>query len=256
MLSNLLILSCPLLLLPSIFPTIRVFANESALQIRWPKFWSFSISSSNEYSGLISFRIDWFDFLAIQGTLKSLLQHHSLKASILRSSTFFMVQLSHLYMTTGRTIAWTIWIFVSKVVSLLFKSLLTTSSHFLVKQPEFYGTCDIGLNMFSWTLWNRLKWAILLVYLKPVVKPIAFGWEGLLGALSVNTRIMTSCELQDRPLMWEPLLYQDTSGKCLQFRMFSGFSHPPKTRTYESHHLTGLQVFSSAFFLVSTFLCL
>ena len=132
MLSNHLILSCPLLLLPSIFPTIRVFANESALQIRWPKFWSFSISSSNEYSGLISFRIDWFDFLAIQGTLKSLLQHHSVKASILQSSTFFTVQLSHLCVTTGRAIAWTLWIFASKVVSLLFKSLLTTSSHFLV----------------------------------------------------------------------------------------------------------------------------
>ena len=95
MLSNYLILCCPLLLLPSIFPTIRVFANESALQIRWPKFWSFSISPSNEYSGLISLRKDWLDLLAVHGTLKSLLQHHSSKASILRHSAFFTVQLSH-----------------------------------------------------------------------------------------------------------------------------------------------------------------
>ena len=100
--SNHLILCHPLLLLPSIFPSIRVFSNESALRIRWPKYWSFSISPSNEYSGLISFRIDWFGFLAVLGTLKSLLQHHSFKASILWCSAFFMVQLSHLYMTTGK----------------------------------------------------------------------------------------------------------------------------------------------------------
>ena len=105
--SNYLILCCPLLPLPSIFPSIRVFSNESVLHIRWPKYWSlsFSITSSNEYSGLISFRIDWFDFLAVQGTLKSLLQHHSSKASIPQCSAFFMVQLSHPYMTTGKTIA-------------------------------------------------------------------------------------------------------------------------------------------------------
>ena len=102
--SNHLILCCPLLLLPSIFPNIRVFSNESALHIRWPKYWSFSfsISPSNEYSGLISLRIDWFDLLAVQGTLKSLFQHHSPKASILWHSAFFIVQLSHLYMTTGK----------------------------------------------------------------------------------------------------------------------------------------------------------
>ena len=107
MLSNHLIFSHPLLLLPSILPSIRVFSNESALHIRWPKYWSFSssISPSNEYSGLISFRINWFDLLAVQGTLKSLLQHHSSKASILWHSAFFMVQLSHPYMTTGKTIA-------------------------------------------------------------------------------------------------------------------------------------------------------
>ena len=102
MLSNLLILCHPLLLLPSVFPSIRVFSKESAFHIRWPQYQSFSISPSNEYSGLISFRIDWFDLLAVQGTLKSLLQHHRFKASILQHSAFFMVQLSHLYMTTGK----------------------------------------------------------------------------------------------------------------------------------------------------------
>ena len=123
--SNHLILCCPLLLLPSIFPSIRVFSNESVLRIRWLNYWSFSfsISSSNEYSGLISFRMDWLDLLAVQGTLKSLPQHHSSKASILQHSAFFIVQLSHLYMTTGKTIALTIWTFVSKVMSLLFNML-------------------------------------------------------------------------------------------------------------------------------------
>ena len=118
--SNHLILFHPLLLLPSIFPSIRVYSNESALRIRWPKYWSFSfsISPSNEYSGLMSFRIDWFD-LAVQGTLKSLLQHHSLKASILWCSPFFIVQLLHPCMTTGKTIALTRWTFVGKVMSIL-----------------------------------------------------------------------------------------------------------------------------------------
>ena len=112
----------PLLLLPSIFSGIGVFSNESVLQFRWPKYWSFSfsISPSNEYSGLISFRIDWFDLLAVQGTLKSLLQHHSSKASILQCSAFFIVQISHPYMTTGKVIALTRWTFVSKIMSLLF----------------------------------------------------------------------------------------------------------------------------------------
>ena len=112
--SNYLILCHPFLLLPSIFPSIRVFSNESGLHIRWPKYWSFSfsISPSNEYSGLISFRIDWLDLLAVQGTLKSLLQHHSSKASILQCSAFFMVQLSHPYMTTGKTVALTTWTFI------------------------------------------------------------------------------------------------------------------------------------------------
>ena len=123
--NNQLILCSPRLLLPSIFPSIRVFTNESALCIRWPKYWgfSFSISPSSEYSGLISFRIDWLDLLAVQGTLKSLLQHPSWKASVLQCSAFFMVQLSHPYMTTGKTTALTRLSFVSKVMSLLFNTL-------------------------------------------------------------------------------------------------------------------------------------
>ena len=122
---NHLILCRPLLLLPSIFPSIRVFSNESILCIRWPKYWifSFSISHSSEYSDLISFRIDWLNLLAVQGTLKSLLQHHSSKASVLQHSAFYMVQLSHPYMTTGKTIALTRWAFVSKVIPLLFNML-------------------------------------------------------------------------------------------------------------------------------------
>ena len=123
MLSNHLILCCPLLFPPSIFPSIRVFSNELALHIRWPNYWSFSISPSNEYSELISFRIDWFDLCAVQGTLKSHLQHHISKASILQCSTFFMVQLSHPCMATRKTIALTIRIFVGKVMSLLFKTV-------------------------------------------------------------------------------------------------------------------------------------
>ena len=139
--SNHLILCRPLLLLPSIFPSIRVFSNESALHIRWPKYWSFSfsISPSNEYSGLISFGIDWLDLLAVQGTLKSLLQHHSSKASIIWHAAFFTVQLSHPYMTTGKTIALTSWTFVGKVMSLLLNMLsrlvitfLPRSKHLLI----------------------------------------------------------------------------------------------------------------------------
>ena len=123
--SNHLILCHPLPLLPSIFPSIRVFSNESALHIKWPKYWTFrfSISPSNEYSGLVSFRMDWLDLLAVQGTLKSLLQHHSSKASTLRSSAFFIVQLSHPDMTTGKTIALTRRTFVGKVMSLLLNML-------------------------------------------------------------------------------------------------------------------------------------
>ena len=139
--SNHLVFSRSLLLLPSIFTIIRVFSNESALHIRWPKYWSFglSISPSSENSGLISFRTDWFDLLAVQGTLKSLLQHHSSNASILRRSAFFTVQLSHPYMTTGKTIALTRWTFVGKVMPLLLNilsrlviTLLPRSKHLLI----------------------------------------------------------------------------------------------------------------------------
>ena len=151
--SNHLILHRPLLLLPPILPSIRVFSNQSALRIRWPKYWSFSIniSPSNEHPGLISFRIDWLDLPAVQGTLKSLLQHHSSKASVLWGSAFFTVQLSHLYMTTGKTITLTRRTFVDKVMSLLLNMLsrlvitflprklrghLIQLSHFIVKEIE------------------------------------------------------------------------------------------------------------------------
>ena len=151
--SNHLFLCRPLLLLPSIFPGIRVFSNESVLHIRWPKCWSFrlSISLSNEYSGLISFRMDWVDLLAVQGTLKSLLQHYCSKASILQHSDFFIVQLSHLYMTTGETIALTKWTFVGKVMSLLFNMLsrlittfLPRSKHLLISWLQVTICSDSG----------------------------------------------------------------------------------------------------------------
>ena len=131
------ILCHPLLLPPSIFPSIRVFSNESVLLIRWPKSFSFSISPSNKHPGLISFRMDWFDILVVQGTLKSLLQHHHSKASILQRSAFFIVQLSHPYMTTGKTIALTRWTFVSKVMSLLFNMLSKFVVGFLPRSKHF-----------------------------------------------------------------------------------------------------------------------
>ena len=136
--SNHLILRCPLLLLPLIFPSIRVFSNESALRLRWPKYWSFSfnVSPSNEHPGLISFRMDWLDLLAVQGTLKSLLQHHSSKASILWHSSFFTVQLSNPYMTAGKTIALTRWTFVGKVMSLLFNMLSRLVITFLPRSEQ------------------------------------------------------------------------------------------------------------------------
>ena len=137
--SNHLMLCRPLLLLPSIFPSIKVFSNESVLCIRWPKYWSFSISPSNEHPGLISFSMDWLDLLAVQGTLKSPLQHHSSKASVLWYSAFFTVQISHPYMTPGKIIALTRWTFVGKVMSLLFNMLsrlvipfLPRSKHLLI----------------------------------------------------------------------------------------------------------------------------
>ena len=137
--SNHLFLCHALLLLPSIFHSIRVFSNESALRIRWPVYWSFnfSISPSNEYLGLISFRMDWFDFLAVQESLKSLLQHHSLKASIFWASAFFMIQFSHPYMTIGKTIPLAIWTFVGKVMSLLFNMLYMFVIAFLPRASMF-----------------------------------------------------------------------------------------------------------------------
>ena len=152
--SNHLILCHPLLFLPSVFPSIRVFSNESALHIRWPKYWSFSfsISPSNEYSGLISFRMDWLNLLTVQGTLKSLLQHHSSKASILRHSAFFIVQLSHPYMTTEETIALTRQTFVDKVMSLLFNILCMLVITFLPRSKHL---------LISWL------WSLSAVILEP-----------------------------------------------------------------------------------------
>jgi len=148
--SNHLILCHQLILLPSIFPSIRVFSNESVLCIRWPKYWSFSISPSNEYSGLISFRMDWLDLLAVQGTLKSLLQHLSSKASILQCSAFFIVQLSHPYVTTGKTIALTRWTFVGKMMYLLFNMLLRLVIAFLPRSKRL------------WISWLQSQSAVIL----------------------------------------------------------------------------------------------
>ena len=172
--------SCHPLLLPSIFPRIRVFSNESVLCNRWSKYWSFSfsISPSNEYSGLISFRIDWLDLLAVQGILKSLLQHHSSKTSILRCSSLFMVQLSLPYMTTGKTIALTRWTFVSKVMSLLFNMLsrlvitfIPRSKHLLIswlqspsavilELPKIYSlTVPLFPHLFATKWWDSMPWS-------------------------------------------------------------------------------------------------
>ena len=141
-------LCCPLPLLPSIFPSIRIFSSESVLHIRWPKYWSFSIFASNEYSGLISLRIDWFGLLAVQGTLKSLLQHHSSKALILRCSAFFIVQLSHPYLTTGKTIALIRQTFIGKVISLLLNRLSRLVITFLPRSKYL---------LISW-LNHHLQW--------------------------------------------------------------------------------------------------
>ena len=171
--SNHLILCHPLLLLPSIFPRIRVFSKKSALRIRWPKYWSFSfnISPSKEHSGLISFRTDWLDLLAVHGTLESLLQHHSSKASILRRSAFFIVQLSHPYMTTGKITALTRWTFVDKLMSLLFNMLsslvitfLPRSKHLLIRG------CSHHLQWF-WNPKNKVSHCLHCF-------PIYFPWSG------------------------------------------------------------------------------
>ena len=175
--SNRLILCRPLLLLPSIFPSIRVFSNESALHIRWPKYWSFTfnISPSNERPGLISFRMDWLDRLAVQGTLKSLLQHHTSKASILWSSAFFIVQLSHPYMITGKTMALNRWAIVGKVMSLLFNMLSRLVIAFLPRSKcllmSSVSICsDLGApqkslplllfpHLFPMKWWDRILWS-------------------------------------------------------------------------------------------------
>ena len=138
-LSKHLIFCHSLLLLPSIFPSIRAFSNESTLRIQWPKYWSFSISLSNEYSGLISFRMDWFDLLGFQGTLKNLLQHHSSRASICRCLAIFMIQILHLYVTTGETIALTMWTFVGKVMSLLSSYKSSSAALFW----NYYSKCSL-----------------------------------------------------------------------------------------------------------------
>ena len=168
--SSHLILCHPLLLLPSIFPIIRVFSKESVFRIRWPKYWSFSfsISPSNEYTGLISFRMDWLDLLAVQGTLKSLLQHHSSKASILWHSAFFIVQLSHPYMTTGKTIALTRQTFVGKVMSLLFNILSRLVITFLARSKRLLVS---WLQSPSAVIWEPPK-------IKSVtVSPSIFPWS-------------------------------------------------------------------------------
>ena len=164
--SNHLILCRPLLFLPSIFPRIRVFSNESVLCIGWPEYWgfSFSISSSNEYSGLIFFRMDWLDFLALRGTLKSLLQRHSSKASILQPSALFMVQLSHPYMTTGKTIALTRWTFVGKVMSLLFNMLSRLIITFLPRSKHLLIS---WLQAPSAVIWSSKKESLSLFPLFP-----------------------------------------------------------------------------------------
>ena len=177
--SNHLILCRPLLLLPSIFPNIRVFSNESALCIRWPKYWRFSlnISSSNEHPGLISFRMDWLDLLAVQGTLKSLLQHHSSKALIPQHSAFFIGQLSHPYVTTGKTIALIRWTFVDKVMSLLFNMLsrlvitflprskclliswLQSPSAVILEPRKSQPLFPLFLHPFAMKWWDQMPWS-------------------------------------------------------------------------------------------------
>ena len=178
--SNHFILCRPLLLLPSVFPSIRVFSNESALHIRWPKYWSFSfsISPSNEHPGLISFRMDWLDLLAIQGTLKNLLQNHSSKPSILQCSAFFIVQLSHPYITTGKTIALIRWTFFGKVMSLLFNMMSRLVITFLPRSKDLliswlqspsavilelkkYKVCHYFQfpHLFAMKWWDQMSWS-------------------------------------------------------------------------------------------------
>ena len=189
--SSHLILCCPLLLMPSIFPSIRVFSSESVLHIRWPKYWSFSfsINFSNEYLGLISFRIDWFDLLAVQGTLKSLLQHHSSKPSILQCSAFFIVKLSYLYMTTGKTISLTRWTFVDKVMSLLFNMLSRLVINFLPRSKRSFNFMAAITICSDFGAQKNKIWHCFPIYLHEVMVPdamilvswmLSFKWMFLL----------------------------------------------------------------------------
>ena len=217
--SNHLILGFPLLLLPSIFSSIRVFSNESALCIRWPKYWSFSfnISPSNEHKGLISFRMDWLDLLAVQGTRKSLLQHHSSKASIHRHSTFFIVQLSHPYMTTGKTIALTRRTFVGKVMSLLFNML-----------------SRLVITFFSWSKILLISW---------LQSPSAVILEPRkIKSVTVSTISQSICHevmgLDAMILVFWMLNFKPT---------FSLFSFTFIKRLYSSSSLSAIRVASSAY---------
>ena len=226
--SNHLILCCPLLLLPSIFPSIRVFSNESVLHIRWPKYWSFSfsISPSKEYSGLISFKMDWLDLLAVQGTLKNLLQHHSSKAPILWRSAFFMVQLSHPYRTTGKTITLARWTFVDKVMSLLFNIL----SRFRGSQSfACIGITRGFLLYISNYTWNEIyseqnfKCAIpymvdsrLYNVVQQISRVYMFYWTETLCVLISNSHFCSPTNSQKRPfysLLSMTFLPLDTSCK-------------------------------------------
>ena len=198
MLSNHFILCCPLLLLPSIFPNIRVFSPESALRIRWPKYWSFSfnISPSNEHPGLISFRRDWLHLLAVQGTLKSLLQHRSSKASILHCSAFFMVQPLHPYMTTEKTIVLTRWTFVSKVMSLPFNVLSRLVIAFLLRSKRLL-----------------ISWLPIVFYLKMTPPSLQGGCQGFneimdkkarTGMLSTHVRLLSFISSVPEPVPRAP----------------------------------------------------
>ena len=177
--SNRLILCHPLLLLPSIFPSIRDFSDESGLHIRWPKYWSFSfsISPSNEHSGLISFRRDWLNLLAVQGTLKSLFQHHTSKASILWHSAFFIVQLSHPYVTTGKTVAPTRQTFVGKVMSLLFNMLSRMVINFFPRSKRLLIS---WLQSLSAVILEPLKIKFLTVSVSPTIHHAVMGRDAMI----------------------------------------------------------------------------
>ena len=221
MLSNHPILCDPLLLLHSIFPSIIVFSIESALHIRWPKYWSFSISSVNEYSGLISFRINWFDLLSVQGTLKSLLQHQNLKALVLQCSALFMVQLSHLYVTTGKIVALTIQTFVNKVMSLFFNTLSRfviafppRSKHLLISWMQsgkwpistFSGAFASFLFWLKEDLFGSKAWGTAKYHL--IGEFDSMGYHGCLNSLGVSSLIRPGWFYSKWEFMKSMLLHQ------------------------------------------------